>query len=228
MSTFLSSVAVLLSTLALLCSGYTAYQVFTLQQTLNVANPGNSSATTSTQKTSSVETSTAPSKITPSPLETSSSGDKTAQPTTDIETVSPSTPQSAAASGAAIKAGEFVQPAFGKKAEVELLSVKRIKDPETANRDVVNVQMRIRRLASDGVGGGDIISVGSTTARNPDTSETYKTVNLQRSTGSVGLSSLRPNASADAYVWLRIPEGVNSLDVFVPDTAAFSKVPISN
>ncbi|KAB8315657.1 hypothetical protein SD81_030280 [Tolypothrix campylonemoides VB511288] len=228
MSTFLSSVAVLLSTLALLCSGYTAYQVFTLQQTLNVPNAGNSSATTSTQKTSSVETSNAPSKITPSPLETSSSGDKTAQPTTDIETVSPSTPQSKATTSAAIKPGEFVQPAFGKKAEVELLSVKRIKDPETANRDVVNVQMRIRRLASDGIGGGDIISVGSTTARNPDTSETYKAVNLQRSTGSVGLFSLRPNASADAYVWLRIPEGVNSLDVFVPDTAAFNNVPISN
>ncbi|WP_017317795.1 hypothetical protein [Mastigocladopsis repens] len=227
MSTFLSSVAVLLSTLALLCSGYTAYQVFTLQQTLNVANPGSSSVTTSTQKASSVEeTSTAPPNISPNPLETSSSADKTAQSTTDTETTS-SKPQSAAAS-TAIKPGQFVQPAFGKKVQVELLSVKRIKDPETANRDVVNVQMRIRRLASDGVGGSDIISVGSTTARNPDTSETYKTVNLQRSTGSVGLSSLRPNASADAYVWLRIPEGVNSLDVFVPDTAAFNNVPISN
>lgn len=228
MSTFLSSVAVLLSTLALICSGYTAYQVFTLQQTLNVANAGNSSATTSTQKTSSLETSTVPPNIKPSPLETSSSADKTAQPTTEIETVSPSTPQSKAAASAGIKPGQFVQPAFGNKAEVELLSVKRIKDPQTANRDVVNVQMRIRRLATDGVNPSESVGVYNTTARNPDTSETYKGVNSDRSTGNVSLYSLRPKASADAYVWLRVPDGVNSLDVYVPDTAAFSNVPISN
>lgn len=212
MSTFLSSVAVLLSTLALLCSGYTAYQVFTLQQTLNVANPGNSSATTSAQKTSSVETSNASPNITPSPL----------------ETTSPTTTKSTAASGAAIQPGQFVQPAFGNKGQVELLSVKRIKDPQSGNRDVVNVQMRIRRLAADGVNPAESVGISNTTARNPDTSETYKGVNSDRSTGNVSLSSLRPKASADAYVWLRIPEGVNSLEVFVPDTAAFKNVPVSN
>jgi hypothetical protein len=226
-STFLSSVAVLLSTLALISSGYTAYQVFNMQQTLNVANAGNSRATTSTQKTSRVETNTAPPDISPSPLETSSSADQTGQPTTETETVS-SKQQSTASADAAIKPGEFLQPSFGNKAQVELLSVKRIKDPETANRDVVNVQMRIRRLASDGISAAETVAVYNTTARNPDTSETYKGVNFKRSTGNVSLFSLRPNASADAYVWLRIPEGVNSLDVFVPDTAAFKNVPISN
>ncbi|NJM70947.1 MAG: hypothetical protein HC862_12365 [Scytonema sp. RU_4_4] len=215
MSTFLSSVAVLLSTLALLCSGYTAYQVFTLQQTLNVANAGNTTATTSTQKTSDVETSTTP-NITPDPVETPASS-------------SPTTPaQSPVATGAAIKPGQFVQPSFGKKAEVELLSVKRIKDPETGNRDVVNVQMRIRRLATDGIDSTESVRIYNTTARNPDTSETYKGVDVKRSTGSVNLFDLRPKASADAYVWLRIPEGVNSIDIFLPDTAAFKNVPVSN
>ncbi|BAY73703.1 hypothetical protein NIES25_01110 [Nostoc linckia NIES-25] len=201
MSTFLSSVAVLLSTLALGCSGYVAYEVFTLRETLNATNTNTLSNSTPTQV--------------PSPTTTTSSQEPTASP-------SPAT-----ATTSAIQPGQFVQPAFGKKAEVELLSAKRIKDPQTGNRDVINVQMRIRRLATDGVVGSDIISISSTTARNPDTSETYKGVALDRSTGSVSLFQVRPQASADAYVWLRVPDGVNNLDIFVPDTAAFKNVPIS-
>jgi hypothetical protein len=198
-STFLSGVAVLLSTLALGCSGYVAYEVFMLRQTLN---------------TISTASNTIPTQV-PSPTAT----------TSPQATVSPSP---ASATTSAINPGQFVQPAFGKKAEVELLSAKRIKDPETGNRDVVNLQMRIRRLATDGVVGSDIISVASTTARNPDTSVTYKGVALNRSTGSVSLFQVRPQASADAYIWLRVPDGINNLDIFVPDTAAFKNVPISS
>lgn len=197
-STFLSGVAVLLSTLALGCSGYVAYEVFTLRQTLNASNISN---TIPTQVPSLIGTTSPQTTISPSP---------------------------ATATTSAISPGQFVQPAFGKKAEVELLSAKRIKDPETGNRDVVNLQMRIRRLATDGVVGGDIISVASTTARNPETSVTYKGVALNRSTGSVSLFQVRPQASADAYIWLRVPDGINNLDIFVPDTAAFKNVPISN
>ncbi|WP_445638307.1 DUF4352 domain-containing protein [Nostoc sp. DSM 114161] len=202
MSTFLSSVAVLLSTLALGCSGYVAYELFTLRETLNATNTNTLSNSTPTQV--------------PSPTTTTSSKEPIASP-------SPAT-----ATTSAIQPGQFVQPAFGNKAEVELLSAKRIKDPQTGNRDVINVQMRIRRLATDGVVGSDIISVSSATARNPDTSETYKGVALDRSTGSVSLFQVRPQASADAYVWLRVPDGVNNLDIFVPDTAAFKNVPISS
>ncbi|MDZ8028358.1 MAG: hypothetical protein RMX97_27245 [Nostoc sp. DedQUE11] len=201
MSTFLSSVAVLLSTLALGCSGYVAYELFTLRETLNATNTNTLSNSTPTQV--------------PNPTTTTSSKEPTASP-------SPATTSSA------IQPGQFMQPAFGNKAEVELLSAKRIKDPQTGNRDVINVQMRIRRLATDGVSGSDIISVSSTTARNPDTSETYKGVALDRSTGSVSLFQVRPQASADAYVWLRVPDGINKLDIFVPDTAAFKNVPISS
>lgn len=199
MSTFLSSVAVFLSTLALLCGGYAAYQVHTFQQTVG-ANTTNS-LSNPTQTASPIEAST------PSPATT--------------------TPASIVAQ--AITPGQFVQPAFGNKAKVELLSVKRIKDPETGNRDVVNVQMRIRRAADDNsVTATDVISVSSATARNPDTSETYKGVKLERATGPVSLSQLRPNSSADAYVWLKVTDGVNNLDIFVPDTGAFKNVPISN
>nr|WP_243458475.1 hypothetical protein [Nostoc sp. UIC 10630] len=197
-STFLSGVAVLLSTLALGCSGYVAYEVFTLRQTLNARN---------------TVSSTIPTQV---PI-----------PTATTSPQATASPSPASATTSAISPGQFVQPAFGKKAEVELLSAKRIKDPETGNRDVVNLQMRIRRLATDGVV-GDIISVASTTARNPETSVTYKGIALNRSTGSVSLFQVRPQASADAYIWLRVPDGVNNLDIFVPDTAAFKNVPISN
>ncbi|MBD2098741.1 hypothetical protein H6F90_27135 [Trichocoleus sp. FACHB-591] len=127
-----------------------------------------------------------------------------------------------------IQPGQFVQPALDTKAKVELLTVKCIKDPETGNRDVVNVQMRVRRATSGDVKGSDVISVNGPNARNPDTSETYEAVSLDRSTGSISLFQLRPSASVDAYVWLRIPEGGNAIDVFIPETAAFEDVPIAN
>jgi hypothetical protein len=202
-NTFLSGVAVLLSTLALMCSGYTAYQVFTLQQTLN---------------SSKIPTNITPILIPSSP------------PTPETPTTAPSpvTTPPTTATTSTFTPGQFVQPAFGNKAKVELLSLKRIKDPGTGNRDVVNLRVRVRRVAADEVADSDIISIGSTTSRNPDTSETYKAVALERSTGSVSLFQLRANSSADAYVWLRVPEAVNNLDIFVPDTAAFQNVPISN
>lgn len=128
-----------------------------------------------------------------------------------------------------IQPGQYVQPALGTKGQVELLSVKRIEDPETKARNVVNVQMRIRRIEADRVSGSDIISVGSTTARNPETSETYQAVNvIERSTSAVSLFLMRPGSSADAYLWLRVPEGVNTMNIYVPDTQAFKNVPISN
>lgn len=205
MSTFLSGVAVLLSSLALVCGGYAAYEVFTLRQTLNTTNVSTGNVT--------------------APVSNSTEKPISAEP---ITSTSPAKSTSETATTSAIQPGQFVQPAFGNKAEVELLSAKRIKDPASGNRDVVNVQMRIRRLATERVGGGDIISVAGTTARNPDTSEAYKGVALDRSTGSVSLFQLRPKASADAYIWVRVPDGVNKLDIFVPDTAAFKNVPISN
>lgn len=128
-----------------------------------------------------------------------------------------------------IQPGQFVQPAFGTKARVELLSVKRILNPETGTRDVVNVQVRIRRLAADDQLAGDVaISVYNATARNPQTGDTYGSIGIDRSTGGVFLSSIPKNASADAYVWLRIPEGINAIDLYIPDTQVFKNVPISN
>jgi hypothetical protein len=122
-----------------------------------------------------------------------------------------------------------VQNALGTKARVELLSVKRLEDPKVATHDVVNVQMRIYRITAENPSFNDTISVGSTTARNPDTSETYKPVgSIEGSSSSVSLARILPSSSVDAYVWLTVPKEVNNLDIYVPETAAFKNVPIEN
>ena len=202
MSNFLSGVAVVLSTLALMLSGFTAYQVFTLQQKISTAS--NTASTGAIASDRSYPASPA-----------------SQNPQTEAS------PTASTASGG-IQPEQFVQSAIGSKAQVELLSLKRIKDPEAGTRDVVNLQMRIRRLAAEVQPGIDSINIAGTTARNPETSETYKGVNWDRSSGTVSLYSVRRSASADAYVWLRIPEGVNTIDIFIPDTGAFKNVPIEN
>ena len=135
----------------------------------------------------------------------------------------------ASSSSAVIQPGQFVQNALGTKARVELLSVKRLEDPKVATHDVVNVQMRIGRITAENPSFDDTIAVGSTTARNPDTSETYKPVgSIEGSSSSVSLARIAPSSSVDAYVWLRVPKEVNNLDIYVPETAAFKNVPIEN
>ncbi|AFY90160.1 MAG: hypothetical protein CLLPBCKN_005739 [Chroococcidiopsis cubana SAG 39.79] len=200
MSNFLSGIAVILSILALGFSGFTAYQVFTLQEKIAAIS---SNASTGTSGTSQPET------------------------TTPVSSAASDTTATAPAATSGIQPGQFVQSAIGNKAKLELLAVKRITDPEAKTRDVVNVQMRIRRLTSE-VSPSDAINVAGTKARNPDTSETYEPVDYKRSSGSVNLYFVRKNASSDAYVWLRIPEGVTAIDLFIPDTGAFKNVPISS
>jgi len=201
MSNFLSGIAVILSILALGFSGFTAYQVFSLQE--KMAAISNNSSSTAVSESPPPETTTAP-----------------------VSRAAPDTPATApAATG--IQPGQFVQSAIGNKAKLELLAVKRITDPEAKTRDVVNVQMRLRRLASE-VSPSDAINVAGTKARNPDTSEIYEPVGYNRSSGSVNLYLVRRNASSDAYVWLRIPEGVTAIDIFIPDTGAFKNVPIAS
>jgi hypothetical protein len=90
-NTFLSSVAVLLSTLALLCGGYAAYEVFTLRQMLNAAKTGDNIAIAPNP----ILPDQAPSPASPTPVENSAAP--------------PTTSPSPATSG--IQPGQFVQPA---------------------------------------------------------------------------------------------------------------------
>lgn len=208
MSNFLSGIAVVLSALAFILSGFTAYQVSGLRQEIESTNASMNNQTV------------APASTAPTPGV--DSGNSSSQATAPVSNPVPP------ANAVGIQPGQFVQNAYGTKAQVELLAVKRIQDPEIGSRDVVNVQMRIRRVAED-VGGSNVINLGESSARNPDTSETYQPVDfLKRSSGVISLFSMRRGASADAYVWLRVPEGVNTLDIFIKETGAFKTVPISN
>ena len=125
-----------------------------------------------------------------------------------------------------------MQPAIGTKAEVELVTVQRIQDPATQARDVVNVQMRVRRTApqTETINYGEgLLYPTETTARNPQTSEVYQPVDkVKRGTPSVAVSQLAAGSSADAYVWLRVPENVTTIDLLIPKTQSFKNVPIAN
>ncbi len=156
-----------LSTLAFIVSGFAAYQMFGLRQAIKSLNSQASNPAVAPTPAPATDSSPAQDTvIVPSPAQTSL-GNSATQP------------------------GQFVQNAYGTKARVELLSVKWIQDPEVGTRDVVNVQMRIRRVAED-VSGSNLTNLGEVSAPNPDTSQTYEPVDfLKRSSGVVSLFSMR-------------------------------------
>jgi hypothetical protein len=206
MSNFLSGIAVAFSTLACLIGGFAVYKVSNLEQEIGALNRTSTNLPTAQPQENTVGSTPSQSTV----------------PTSSEAPVSP-------ANNLGIQPGQFVQSAFGNKAQVELLAVKRIKDPETGTRDVVNVQFRARRLVRDEEQNPYApIYSDNTTARNPDTSETYKVFGAGRSTGSVSLSLIKRGASVDAYVWLKVPEGTNAVDIYIPETKVFKNVPITN
>jgi hypothetical protein len=125
------------------------------------------------------------------------------------------------------QSGQLVQPALGNKGRVELLAAKGVQDPKTGNRDVVNVLFRVYRLAAD-ANTRDNIILDSTTARNLDTGEAYKAYGDKKSTLAIHLFSVKKDIPEDGYVWLKVPEGVNTLDIYIPNTQVFRNVPITN
>lgn len=214
MSNFLSGIAVVLSILAIIGSGFSAYQVFELREELNAIANLKSGSTPVGEPTSSP---TPDADSTPTPA---------VSPTSAASPVP--TPTDATNTNAKIQPGQFVQPAFNRKAQVELLSVRRVADPETGSRNVVNVQFRMRRVASPTDPDIDVLNPSAITARNPNTNETYKAVSPKRATPSVDFGSIGQGASADAYVWLQVPQGINTLDIYIPNTQPFKGVPVSN
>jgi hypothetical protein len=140
----------------------------------------------------------------------------------------PASGESASSGSNAIQPGQMIQPALNDEAKVELLSVKRIKDPRTGTRDVVNVQFRVRRLAPDNSSG--YIRSREIKAMNPETNEVHKVMSESSDSSisdTVFLSDMSRGGSADAHAWLNVPEGVNTLDIYVPKTQTFKNVPIS-
>lgn len=222
----LAAIALILSSLALLGTGLTLFQVSQLRQELsqvrdsiNTLSTANSNAQTQVPLNAQTNdgTSATYSVVPPNTVPPANTLPPTTAPSPTIT--------QAPASNAAIQPGQFVQSAFNNKGQIELLKVNRVK----GQPDVVNVQVRVRVLRPQAAIGSDAIYMGGTTARNLETSETYKAVNGE-STGSVSLFSMRleNQSSADAYVWLQIPREVNNVDIYIPNTQAFQNVPITN
>jgi len=122
-----------------------------------------------------------------------------------------------------IEPGQFVSLGYKNQVKIELLSAKRIKNPKTGKRDLVNVNLRVNRQVSDANG---FFNLSRAKGRNPETSEDYRTV-TNKSTNLTSIKKLPDNAWANGYFWLKVPEDVNSLDIVIPETAIFKQVPIS-
>lgn len=197
---FVSTLAFILSLLSLGVSGFLAYRFLDLQQAFGVVN----------------------SALNRDPGQQGANAPNQPQATTQ-----PTQP-SGTASG--IQPGQLVQPIEGGNAQIELLSVNRIQNPTSQTRDVVNVQFRVRRTSPQGQANPatSTINPGQISARNPNTGEAYQPVAANQATDSIAISPLPVNASVDGYVWLRVPEGVSTIDLQIPNTQGFKNVPIAN
>jgi cytoskeletal protein RodZ len=218
MSNFFSGIAVVISLISGLTGVFTVFKVSSIEQqveTLNQSVANQQKAQTNLAQEGTAEA--------PTPQDPKSITNEASPAATNAVT--------------SIQPGQFVQPAIENTAEVTLLTVKRIQDPETGARDVVNVQFRVRRVGRAGV--GSIITPVNTKARNPDTGETYdsyrtagvkagKRPSENRATLGLTVLRFRENASVDAYVWMKIPEGVNIVDIYIPATQPFRNVPIAS
>lgn len=203
MNNFLSGIALVFSTLALLMSGAVLYLDLTTRGVLYPQANLSEDPTQDKDKT-------------PSPL-----GGISSEPTgiPDSNTVT-----EASQSNSEIEVDEFIQPAFNSKATIELVSVKRIKHPEKGTRNIVNVHLRFRRLAENATK-NETFDLSDTQTRHSETNEVYK--QIINSTGLITLQTLPLNASAEGYFWLEIPERTTTIDIVIPKTEMFRNVPIT-
>lgn len=217
MSNFVSGMAVVVSTLACLFSGFAAYRVFNLEQEVGVSS--RSVANLEKAQTRPTQEST----------DASALNNGSSIPANIAGTSTPANVSPTSANNTGIQPGQFVQPTLGNLGRIELLAVKRIQDPKTGNRDVVDVLFRVYRLAENPKPLGAWIDYEGTVARNPDTSEAHGVHGdpKTRSPATV-LNSVEKEIPQDGYVWLKIPEGVNTLDIYIPKTQVFKNVPIAN
>lgn len=206
---FISGIALAFSTFGLLLSGFLAYQFFELRQEIReVKKTLNQTAAISPNLASPAQ----------SPL------NQAQVPKAQGIAPEPSTIAQAPINNTGIQPGQFVQIGFKNTARIELLSVKRIQNSKVGEREFVNVQMRVHPLNETG---GPMFWPRDTKARNPETGEIYEVVSSESATGNFFIPKARIGALVDAHVWIRVPENVNTIDIFIADTGVFKSVPIS-
>ncbi len=207
MNNFLSGITITLSTVALALSGWTAYQLSQLENSITQQQNSLSEQQETITKLSQ--------EIEENQTKLSSQISQPIQ--SEIIT------NNQLSTG--IQPGQFVQQAYDNKVKLELLSVKRIQNPKSEEKDVVVVQLRVRRIVPTGK--VDSMSLNLAKARNPETSEVYRTVR-GKSTTFTTINSLPDDSWANAYFWLEVPEEIDVIDIIIPETAIIEKVPISS
>ncbi len=157
----------------------------------------------------------------------------TNRPTTSVATNSTSAPltQSFALPGnlppiaQRVDPKRFNEPIYGGTGRIELLSADRVNGTNDSN--VVNLKMRVQRVGEQVQGIGDI-NLAKTVAINSRTNMRYPALDFRTPYGNaLSLYSLRPGQSADVTVMLRVPQGLNRIDLQIPETVVFQGVPIA-
>jgi hypothetical protein len=124
-----------------------------------------------------------------------------------------------------IAPGEMFKLAFDNKARVELIRVNRIENRKSGKKDLVNVQFRIRRTG-DGFTNSDRIDAGEMTGRNQEDSSNYNADSRNHTNDPILLENLKKGAAVDAYAWLTVAEGVESMEIKIRGIEPFANVPI--
>ena len=212
MNNLLSGVSITLSVVALAVSGWTASQI----SQLNASIAQQQDSITEQQNTIEQQEN----NITRLTKEIAENRTQlSSQPAQQADSTSTSQ-----ANNNSIEPGQFVSQGYDNRVKIELLSVKRIQNPDGGNRNIVVVQLRIRRIVPKGKVAS--VSIQQSKGRNPETSEVYRTI-TNRSTTYTTINDLPRDSWGNAYFWLEVPEGVNVIDIIIPETAIFNNVPIS-
>ncbi len=213
MNKLLSGVSIILSAIALAVSGWTASQMAQLNASLEQQQ----NSLVEQQKTNSQQES----NITQLAKELEENQTQIFSQTAR-QSVSTNNSES---TNNPIQPGQFVRQGVDNKIKIELLSVKRIQNPKSNEKNVVLVQLRVRRIVPKGE--VDSLNLKMSTGRNPETSEVYRTIH-NRSTSFTYINDLPKDSWGNAYFWLEVPEGIDVIDIIIPETAIFNKVPISS
>lgn len=214
MNSFLTGIIFTFSTLALIGSSFSVYQISKLQSSLEMQ--ADDIKALSQRDLGNQDTSVNP------PASSTADNQTTANiaQEQEVESIPPQT-KTASENIVAIEPGQFVNLGFDNKLKVEIESTKRIQNPDTGDQDIVVVNFRMLSLVPKMK--RTRLSWSNVRGRNPDTSEEYRT---EKRSDATYLDELPNNAWANAYVWLQVPQGVETIDVSVPETAMFRNVPI--
>ena len=124
-----------------------------------------------------------------------------------------------------VEPGQYLQPTQDQSGEVELLAASRVE--QSGQPNLATIQLRIHRLDRP-VTGTSEINLPKTIALNTRTNERYTTIRTQTPNDQfITMASLRPGASVNASVTVRVPKDLDRIDLDIPNVRVFRNVPIS-